>query len=488
MGEHRSKPPKIPTFEWVRDLGSGGFADVFLYKQSVPERMVAIKVLRTTGNEQLDAAFRAEVNLMARMSAHPAVVSVFGAGVTDDGRQYLVMEYCPPPTVAQRARQQPYSVHRVLDMGVRLAGAVASLHREGILHRDIKPSNILLTEFGHPVLADFGLAASFHDGTISAGRGFSVPWAPPEQQNGSGDLDTTVDVYSLAATLHTMLTGHSPFELPGGDNSELSMILRTLRLPVPPTGRTDVPPQLERVLSIAMSKDPRQRYASVVEFARSLQQIQVDLRQRMTPIDVLSDEELFERDDSDFPETRRPVIILSDEAPERTQENDSKVENSVRRSRPLSDSRGMRAQAARERQKTRQRASIVATVLFVFFVALGCVVALLWANRHWFAPTTPTEEELQVPEISVPVSPQSVITGLSGEIEGDKVRFTWDPAYEGATYLYQVLDPVVLRDVRQTQETSILIDQELGQTCLAVAVATENGTMADSTAACVVTP
>ena len=315
MGD-RIVPPRIPNAEYVNHLGSGGFADVFLYRQRMPERDIAVKVLRGDADVDQNRAFEAEANLMARMSSHPSILSVFGAGVTEDGRSYLVMEYCPPPNMGQRARQHQITVPRVLDMGIRISGAVETLHRAGILHRDIKPANILVTQFGHPVLTDFGIAVSTGPDGDRGDSGFSVPWAPPEQQTGAGPFGPAMDVYSLAATVYTLLTGRSPFEVVGADNREIAMLNRVLRSPVPRTGRADVPVELERILSIAMSKDPGQRYASALDFAHALQQVQVDMHQRSTPVDVLDEAPPEDLDDDEDDATRvRSLAMIDPDGP-----------------------------------------------------------------------------------------------------------------------------------------------------------------------------
>lgn len=300
----RVNPPRIPNSEYQKHLGSGGFADVYLYRQRMPERDIAVKVIRPDASAEENGAFEAETNLMAKMSAHPSILSVFGAGVSEDDRSYLIMEYCPPPHMGLRAKKQQLPVPKVLDVGIRIAGAVETLHRSGILHRDIKPANILVSQFGHPVLTDFGIAVSTQAGAEQADSGFSVPWAPPEQATGQGPFGPQMDVYSLAATIHTLLTGRSPFEIPGGDNREIAMLNRVLRAPVPKTGRSDVPPELERVLAVAMAKDPSHRYTSMMDFALALQQVQTDMHQRTTPIDVLEDRVVDEVSDDDDDATR----------------------------------------------------------------------------------------------------------------------------------------------------------------------------------------
>lgn len=142
--------------------------------------------------------------------------------------------------------------------------------------------------------------------------GFSVPWAPPEQHSGDGRFSPALDVYLLAATLHTVLTGHSPFAVPGGDNREFTLLNRILHQQVPPTGRADVPAELERILAIAMSKDPAKRYKSAQEFALALQQVQVSLYQTPTPFEVEELQEPITEDDSDHDDrtAAAPIVMI----------------------------------------------------------------------------------------------------------------------------------------------------------------------------------
>ena len=229
---------------------------------------------------------------MARLSSHPSIVSVYGAGTVEEERSYLIMEYCPPPHLGKLAASQPLSLSRALEIGIRLAGAVETIHRVGSLHRDIKPASILLTPFGRPVLGDFGIAAPIG---LSAEqdefRGASPPWASPEQQLNQEILTPASDVYALAATIYTLLAGRSPHvDVSGADrNDQLSMLDRVLRQQIPPIGRGDVPEQLERVLVAAMAKSSRERYASAVSLARALQQVQTDLRLAITQLDVMEE-------------------------------------------------------------------------------------------------------------------------------------------------------------------------------------------------------
>src|SRR5699024_11007326 len=139
-------PPELPGYRPIRHLGSGGFADVFLYQQDLPHREVAVKVLlESVVNSESRQRFVAEANAMARLSAHPSIVTIHFAGIAPDGRPCLVMEYCPRPNLGIRMRKERIDLAEVLRIGVRLASAVETAHRAGILHRDIKPANVLVT-------------------------------------------------------------------------------------------------------------------------------------------------------------------------------------------------------------------------------------------------------------------------------------------------------------------------------------------------------
>jgi hypothetical protein len=279
-----SQPPHLPGYAVQRLLGSGGSADVFLYEQDLPRRPVAVKVLLGSVDADAREAFEREADLTARLSHHPSIVTVYQAGVARDGRPYLVMEYCARPGLGQRYRSERFEVAEVLELGVRLASAVETAHRAGILHRDIKPGNVLTNDFGRPVLTDFGIAS-----TVDAGGpavGMSIPWAAPELLAVEPHGDARSDVYSLAATLFSALAGRSPFERPGGGNEAADLVGRIERgAPVPFT-RDDVPDRLRTVLARAMAREPQQRHARALDLAQDLRAVQADLGLPVTALDV----------------------------------------------------------------------------------------------------------------------------------------------------------------------------------------------------------
>ena len=307
-------PPDLPGFTYVDLLGSGGFADVYLYEQQLPKRRVAVKVLLT---ERMSSGsveeFTAEANVMAMLSTHPAIVTIYQAGVAQDGRPYLVMEYCPRPNLQVRYRREPFSIAESLRVGVQVAAAVETAHRAGVLHRDIKPANILVTEYNRPALTDFGIASTTNAAAESAG--LSIPWSPPESFADVPRSDPRSDVWALGATVYTLLAGRSPFELPGQRNTAAELIHRIETLALPPLGRADVPVSLQRALDRAMAKSPSDRYESALAFARALQTVQIELSHSVTPIDILDDQlpDDIEEDEDDGLTRVRGVVSINPE-------------------------------------------------------------------------------------------------------------------------------------------------------------------------------
>ncbi|WP_188782172.1 serine/threonine-protein kinase, partial [Sinomonas atrocyanea] len=309
-------PPELKGFRYLSLLGSGGFSDVYLYEQDRPRRKVAVKVLLSDlRTESARRQFETEANLMAQLSSHPYIVTIYQAEITDSGHSYLAMEYCSRPSLDIRYRRERLSVDEVLAVGIQVASAVETAHRAGIAHRDIKPANILVTDYNRPALTDFGISGTVEGGG-DADMGMSIPWSPPESFRGSVADGVALDVWALGATLYTLLAGRSPFVVPGGDNSQRALVQRIHSSPVPPLGRADVPESLELVLATAMSKAPESRYSSAHTFALALQRIQNELSLSVTPFEVLEEPSDEDDPDSSYEETRvRGVVAINPHAP-----------------------------------------------------------------------------------------------------------------------------------------------------------------------------
>src|SRR5262245_34306898 len=265
--------PALPGYDDPQLIAHGTTALVFRAIQSRLNRPVAIKVITAeTGDGSVPVNVERELATTVALSSQPHIVSIIDTGVTDDGRRYIVVEYCEGGSYAQILRQHgPLSVDDVVEVGIKIGQALHAAHEAGILHRDVKPSNILRSRFG-PALTDFGIARAPDElgGTLT--REMMTPHhASPEallHQAQSG----LSDVFSLASTMWTLLVGHPPFVDPNHPEMDIYTFRdRVLHEPLPAMERADVPDWLVAELRRAMAKLPAQRHASALEFSEALQ-------------------------------------------------------------------------------------------------------------------------------------------------------------------------------------------------------------------------
>lgn len=274
--------PSIDGYRVTSLIGRGGFASVYAAEQGAVGGRVAIKVMNVADTDaDTMLRFERESQAMGALRGHPHIVTVLDAGTTEDERPYLVMELLDAGSlqselVRRRAAEDgPLPFPRVLDLGVKLASAVAGAHSRGILHRDLKPGNVLLSDYGEPLLADFGIARLVDADASVSGQALSAGFTAPEIIQG-GQPTVASDIFSLGCTLFTLLTGSSPFRRPE-DAGLLPALNRTVEQPLPDLRPDGVPDALCRVLEVATAKDPAARYRDAVEMGEALRQAQVDL-------------------------------------------------------------------------------------------------------------------------------------------------------------------------------------------------------------------
>ena len=306
-------PPILSGYSYVRPLGTGGFADVFLFEQNMPRRSVAVKVLlRDIVDDDVLRSFNAEADVMARLSSHPAILTVYNASISADGRPYLVMEYCPG-SLSTHERSAPLPTATVLAVAVKIACALETAHRSRVLHRDIKPSNILTTTFGGPVLSDFGIAASLSGGGRTELFAMSLPWSAPEVVDERTTGTVATEVWSFGATVYSLLADRAPFELPDGSNGTRAQLKQRIgRAQYTAIGRADVPAALESILARMMSRDPAARQVSLLECAHDLQRVQRELGLPMTALEVADEAWAFAGTPLDFNDHRPRGLVVSD--------------------------------------------------------------------------------------------------------------------------------------------------------------------------------
>ncbi|PPK69672.1 serine/threonine-protein kinase [Actinokineospora auranticolor] len=263
-------PPQIAGLSLAGPLGQGGFGTVFLARQDRLHRDVAVKVdNRVLQTDRDRDRFLREARAAARLSGHPNVVNVYDAGVTADGRPYIVMELCTGGSLSDVLSQRgPLPFDEVVEMGAKLADALAHAHQVGILHRDIKPANILVNSFGAVKLADFGLAAildAHAESTVTVGA-LSPYYAAPEVFAQAAPT-AAGDIYSLAATIYTLASGSRPRDIPWPAQS-LDSLITALRAPVQPV--PNAPNALNAALLNALHPDAARRTSTAAQLRDEL--------------------------------------------------------------------------------------------------------------------------------------------------------------------------------------------------------------------------
>jgi serine/threonine protein kinase len=265
----------FPGFTDIVEIGIGSLATVYRAREVGTNRLVALKLLNVRdASPRSIESFERESIALGALSSHPNIVTLYRTFRIPDGRPVLVLELCTG-VVADRLRGGAgLPVTDAVSIGIKIAGALETAHRGGILHRDVKPQNILVTEFGEPALADFGVAMLQSATQTTAGLfDFTTLHAAPELLEGGGTSAAT-DVYELASTLYQLIAGQSAFRAYEGE-SPASVILRILRDPVRPLSGMDVPVTLSDLLIRAMSKKMDERPPTAAEFAAELADVEI---------------------------------------------------------------------------------------------------------------------------------------------------------------------------------------------------------------------
>ncbi len=265
---------ELGKFIIERELPRGGQARVFRAWQTDLARPVALKILPPSFASDEDALvrFRREVENVARLS-HPNIVRIFEAGELE-GYPYFSMEYLDGDDCETLLRRGPLNPDDAASVMEAISRAVAEAHRKGIVHRDIKPGNVIVRENNTPVLTDFGLAQDVTQSAQLTQTGVSMgtpAYMSPEQARGERHrVGKKSDVYSLGATLYTLVTGKRPVE--GASAYEAMLKAAAMQGPQWSREATEtVPADLRAIIETAMQNDPAKRYDSAEALAEDLE-------------------------------------------------------------------------------------------------------------------------------------------------------------------------------------------------------------------------
>ena len=261
-----SKGQKInDRYEIIKSIGEGGMANVYLAKDTILDRQVAVKVLRgdLSSDEKFIRRFQRESLSVSNLS-HPNIVEVYDVG-EEDGQYYIVMEYIEGKTLKQLLyKRGALTLPEVIDIMTQLTDGLSHAHEAYIIHRDIKPQNIMIEDNGTIKITDFGIAMAVNATQFTQTNSVmgTVHYLPPEQANGKS-ATVKSDIYSLGILMYELLTGSVPFK---GDNA-VEIALKHMKEKLPSIRKQNplIPQSVENIVIKACAKNPRNRYNTVKE-------------------------------------------------------------------------------------------------------------------------------------------------------------------------------------------------------------------------------
>lgn len=288
-------------YEILKLIGEGGMANVYLAKDTILDRKVAVKVLRgdLSGDEKFVRRFQREA-LAASSLSHPNIVEIYDVG-EDNGNFYIVMEYIEGKTLKQLIKKRGVlSLPETIDIMMQLLDALSTAHDSYIIHRDIKPQNIMIKDSGLVKITDFGIAMALNSAQLTQTNSVmgSVHYLPPEQASGKGSTIRS-DIYSLGILMFEMLTGRVPFK----GESAVEIALKHMKEPLPSVRQINpvVPQSVENIILKAAAKNPKNRYKDVRDMKDDLKTCLDEERQNEPKI-------VFKYPETDFSDTK-PVNI-----------------------------------------------------------------------------------------------------------------------------------------------------------------------------------
>jgi len=263
---------KVGSFEIVEMIGRGGMGVVYLARDTKLKRSVAIKSMpvELQADSTARTRFRREAELLASLN-HPNIAAIHDIIEQDAGAGYLILEYVPGETLAQRIAREPLKLEEAFSIGQQIAEAVSAAHDKGVIHRDIKPGNIKITPEGKVKVLDFGLAKATSSQDKNQGTAITQPgrvigtpaYMSPEQARGKS-TDHRTDIWSFGCIMYEMLTGHIPFEGETATDTVARILEREPDWEVLPQ---ETPMNIRTLLRRCLEKDPQRRLRDIGDAA-----------------------------------------------------------------------------------------------------------------------------------------------------------------------------------------------------------------------------
>lgn len=409
-------------YEVVQHIGQGGMADVFLAIDTILNRHVAIKILRSDQSTDAISILRFEREAQAATTlAHPNIVEIYDVGEYKN-HHYIVMEYVAGKTLKKVIRDRaPLLNLEAVDTMKQLTSAVAEAHKRGIIHRDIKPQNVIVKSDGSLKILDFGIATAKGSAQLTQANNVmgSVHYLAPELAKGE-PASPQSDIYALGIVFYEMLTGDVPFKA----DQAVQIALQHMREPMPSVRKANpnVPQSVENIIIRATAKNPRLRYQSCDEMLKDLEKCMLPEHQNDRPLSL-----------------NDPI----DKTPTKQEKEDTKV--GVTRSTSLS-------------RVANKRTKIYITAILVLFAMFAVIAGLFLAGI-----LPPKSRNVTVPNVSNMDIAQATSALENEDLEVDKDNITYQLSKDSIEGVVIGTEPASFSEVERHSKVKLIVSSGVGE-------------------------
>ena len=409
-------------YEVVQHIGQGGMADVFLAIDTILNRHVAIKILRSDQSTDAISILRFEREAQAATTlAHPNIVEIYDVGEYKN-HHYIVMEYVAGKTLKKVIRDRaPLLNLEAVDTMKQLTSAVAEAHKRGIIHRDIKPQNVIVKSDGSLKILDFGIATAKGSAQLTQANNVmgSVHYLAPELAKGE-PASPQSDIYALGIVFYEMLTGDVPFKA----DQAVQIALQHMREPMPSVRKANpnVPQSVENIIIRATAKNPKLRYQSCDEMLKDLEKCMLPEHQNDKPLSL-----------------KDPI----DKTPTKQEKEDTKV--GVTRSTSLS-------------RVANKRTKIYITAILVLFAMFAVIAGLFLAGI-----LPPKSKNVTVPNVSNMDIAQATTALENEDLEVDTDNITYQLSKDSIEGVVIGTEPASSSEVERHSKVKLIVSSGVGE-------------------------
>lgn len=409
-------------YEVVQHIGQGGMADVFLAIDTILNRHVAIKILRSDQSTDAISILRFEREAQAATTlAHPNIVEIYDVGEYKN-HHYIVMEYVAGKTLKKVIRDRaPLLNLEAVDTMKQLTSAVAEAHKRGIIHRDIKPQNVIVKSDGSLKILDFGIATAKGSAQLTQANNVmgSVHYLAPELAKGE-PASPQSDIYALGIVFYEMLTGDVPFKA----DQAVQIALQHMREPMPSVRKANpnVPQSVENIIIRATAKNPRLRYQSCDEMLKDLEKCMSPEHQNDKPLSL-----------------NDPI----DKTPTKQEKEDTKV--GMTRSTSLS-------------RVANKRTKIYVTAILVLFAMFALIAGLFLAGI-----LPPKSKNVTVPNVSNMDIAQATTALENQDLEVDTDNITYQLSKDSIEGVVIGTEPASSSEVERHSKVKLIVSSGVGE-------------------------